>query len=87
MEVDQRENEALEVLHQVEEDCQTRGILGLLHLCVGADFARLQTHLPRANADYQLLLADLIWLGPLLILAFEDAALKHDASHLVNHSL
>lgn len=87
MQVDQGKNEAFQVLHEVEEGGEAVGVLGLLHLCVGADLRGLQSDLACAHAHHQLLLADLVGLGPLLILAVQDAALEHDLAHLVDDRL
>lgn len=75
VEVDEGEDEALQVLHQVEEYGEASGVFGLLHLGVRADLAGLQTHFAIAHAHHQLLLAYLVRLRPLLVLALQDAAL------------
>lgn len=87
MQVDQGKNEAFQVLHQVEEHCEAVGIFGLLHFCVGTDLGGLQTHLLRAHTHHQFLLADLVRLGPLLVLAVQNSALQHDLAHLVDDRL
>lgn len=87
MEVDQGEHEALEVLHQVEEGSEAVRVFRLLHFGVGADLGGLQAHLPAAHSDDKLLLADFVRLGPLCVLALEDAAFEDDPAHLVDDSL
>lgn len=87
VEVDQWEDKALEVLHQIEEHGQASGILGLLDLSVWTDLARLQTDLTIAHSYHQLLLAYLVRLRPLAILALQNAALNYDPPNLVDDRL
>jgi len=87
MQIDQGKHETLQILHEVKEYSQTFWVLVLLHLSVWAYLRCRQCHLFLTNPNYQLLLAYLVWFGPLCILAVENSAINDDALHLINHCL
>ena len=87
MHIDEGKDQALQVLHQVEKHRESLWVFRLLHLAVGADLGGLEGHFLGAHPHHQFLLANFVRLGPLSILAAENAAIKHDALHLVDDRL
>ena len=87
MQIYQRKDEAFQILHKVEESSQSIGVFCLLHLRIRSDLRSFQTDFLLAHSYDEFLLADLIWLGPLSILALQDAALDDDSAHFINDSL
>lgn len=87
VEIHEGEDEALQILHEVEEGRQSLGIGCFLHVRVRAYLRSREDHLFLADSDHQLLLADLVRLGPLLIARVHYPGLNYYPLHLIDHSL
>ena len=87
MQVHQREHEALDVLHQVEEDDQSLGVCRFLHVRERPDLRCPQAEFLFAHPDVYLLLSDFVGFGPILVAFFHYPTLKNDPLHLVDDCL
>lgn len=87
MKIDKWEHEALEILNKVEKSSQSIWIIGLLDLSVRSNFRSCQINLFIPNSTNKLLLANSIWLGPILITTLQNSTFRNDPPHLINDSL
>ena len=85
--VDQWEDEAFQILNKVKKDGQSIGIVGFLDFAVRANFGGGKVDLFSVYSGDKLLFSDLVWFGPILIIAVHDSAVQNDPLHFFDDSL
>jgi hypothetical protein len=83
--VDQRKDQALQVLDQVEEYLEALRVLALLDLLAGAQLVDLKLAVVLAHLDTEFLFAPVRGPGPALARDPKDAALLDDPLELFDH--
>lgn len=84
---DQRENEALEILHQVVEASQAFRVVAGVHVGQRADFRGAERDLLVADAHFELLGAHSIRRRPGLVVLLHDLAVLDYSLQLLDHAL
>ena len=83
----EREDKALEVLHDVVEGAEAVGVVAALDVDEGANFGGGEGHMFGVADNFELLAADLVGLGPVGVIAVEHAAIVDDALHFGDDSV
>jgi len=82
---DERENETLQILHEIIEDTESFRVLTVLDIHQGPDFGSLESDVVISNTDFKLLLANNVLFGPVCVVFLCDLAGLDDALKLLHH--